>query len=626
MNKKGFSLIEILLVFFVLVLIFLLAIPIVIGIINKSKLNSYKVSSTNVLEAIEYYLTQNQDFKIPSSGIDINNIDKSILKNNDFDEGIIIKNEKEQLEITYLKKDNYCSKGTKGNINVSNKGCGALDESKPTDAYIFFKTSDDKSITVVAQGYDPNSKIISYELSVDEGKYIKNDDPSYNVFNVNINDSLEHTFKVRITNEAGLKIESDKKVFKKEYTFTCDINTDIDCPKNKDYLYSDDFSNWSKDSNLNLLENKDYYINTKNGYHLISINNFSTLLKSSTPVLDDNMIPVIYNSETKKWVKANPNMKYYDYENKLWANAVLVRKNKDENDNNSKDRSYYLSDEAIYEGIYEKDILAFYVWIPKYSYKLWNVNGNNNDIVEIEIGFENNMNTNTGQLPINGNWHIHQAFSYNENINGFWISKYLMSADIDSSCYAFRNKDNCNIDSYNIYSLPSTNKLSNIDLINADSLTTKMNLKNNIYGLSENTQLHVPTNLEYGSVLYLAASKYGSLANNISSTGNETGVYFDLNSNEMVMANYFEKTGKLKIETWPKYIDYYRGITNKSRILGDATLETDKWYDNKNSFINGEEPFMVRGGSNIFAYNSYNGNISDKNYFRTILYIDKTLQ
>lgn len=49
--------------------------------------------------------------------------------------------------------------------------------------------------------------------------------------------------------------------------------------------------------------------------------------KVNIPKLDSGMIPVIYDEEKELWVKAdynNSSNSWYDYDNKMWANAVLV--------------------------------------------------------------------------------------------------------------------------------------------------------------------------------------------------------------------------------------------------------------------------------------------------------------
>lgn len=90
------------------------------------------------------------------------------------------------------------------------------------------------------------------------------------------------------------------------------------------------------------------------------------------PVLDTGMIPVtIANNGTVTTVSEN-DLSWYDYDNKQWANAVLVKETAD-SESASHDRSYYKtnSENGNNVTVTESDILAYYVWIPRYSYKIW---------------------------------------------------------------------------------------------------------------------------------------------------------------------------------------------------------------------------------------------------------------
>ena len=55
---------------------------------------------------------------------------------------------------------------------------------------------------------------------------------------------------------------------------------------------------------------------------------------------------------------------WYNYEFKQWANAVVI-KNSKKNDYNNKSGKIILED----------DILAYFVWIPRFKYKLCNTQG-----------------------------------------------------------------------------------------------------------------------------------------------------------------------------------------------------------------------------------------------------------
>ena len=100
---------------------------------------------------------------------------------------------------------------------------------------------------------------------------------------------------------------------------------------------------------------------------------------ANAPDLSDNMIPVYFDSGSKVWRKADGNngsekYKWYDYDSKMWANAVTVT-------NSSRDT--YLK-ASVGEGIALNDINAMWVWIPRYTYTYLNTNTPE----EIKIKFE----------------------------------------------------------------------------------------------------------------------------------------------------------------------------------------------------------------------------------------------
>ena len=248
----------------------------------------------------------------------------------------------------------------------------------------------------------------------------------------------------------------------------------------------------------------------------------------------------------------------------------------------------------------------------------------------------------------NGAWYTHPAFSTNtEEYHGFWVSKFQNSAGKESSCYLTKEVSSCNIKNLNLYSLPNSNSITNVSISTASLMSNSMVERNNIYGLNSDSSAHVLTNLEWGAIAYLTNSKYGvnqnlsyeniNYLNNLSSstTGNITGV-FDMAGtlSEMVMANYNQDAGKDKKNhsgfkdfgnvDWPSRIDYYNGITYKNRLLGDATGETIGWYDAIYEFVNGEYPFMVRGGTmknqeSIYNFSNTTGSPNESFTFRVVL-------
>ena len=116
-------------------------------------------------------------------------------------------------------------------------------------------------------------------------------------------------------------------------------------------------------------------------YEFVKKNTCSEVVQYvSKPELASSMIPVVY--EDGVWKKADANSKWYNYSEKKWANAVLVREWKG-SESGSKSRYEYL--EAPYGTVInEFDILAYFVWIPRFRYQLFN----SNIPISINIVFE----------------------------------------------------------------------------------------------------------------------------------------------------------------------------------------------------------------------------------------------
>ena len=631
--KKGFTLLEILVIVVVLCIIFLFSIPIVKMIINNSRFGAFENSVYSAIDAVDVYIVNHEWTAIPPEGLEISVLDSSILRNNNFDEGVFVREDK-QVRMIYIKQGDYCAKGTKDKLITTNKGCGALDETAPTKANLFLKNSDKDAIYIVAAGYDPESKIIKYELSVDGKSYYTNSNDANNVFKVELTDNKEHEFKVKVTNEGGKTLESEVKKFKKEQEeiVVYESNELANVQRKKSftfkpisdaiYSYSTDLENWTTfDKQIDISNNDVIYIkeelNNKSKYYTLNISNIDNVLNGAYPVLDEKMIPVVYDGNN--WLVANKNQKYWDYENGIYANMVLVRKNKDLNDDNSHPRDYYLTNDAIGSPVYEKDIVAFFVWIPRYKYRLWDVSGIN-DFNTIEIAFEN-KETELSKGSVNNTFVTHPAFNYVLE-NGFWVSKYQVSVAKDLNCYLAPSKDTCDKNIYDLYSLPNSKPLDYISISNASKLASDLNKQFNIYGLTNNVTPHLLTNLEWGAIAYIESSKYHS--------DGITGVQDIGNTQEYVMGNYNNDTGLNKEDNsgftpdgennWPNhpFIDTYKSISLKGYKIGDATMEVNTKNSN-NEFVNGEKPFMVRGLTNIYSFNSETGSAKQGISFRPVI-------
>ncbi len=255
----------------------------------------------------------------------------------------------------------------------------------------------------------------------------------------------------------------------------------------------------------------------------------------NAPDLVQGLIPVVYDESSSTWVKAdstNNNNSWYNYDNKLWANAVLVT---------STNRSTYQS-ATPGTTISTSDILAFYVWIPRYKYKVWNIskqigaestyayNAKTEGIdIVFEVGtgstgtinceYNYNVGSANGGVDLstttaetctgsNGDYYTHPAFTFgSDELRGFWISKYEISSSSPTT-----TDGGGNVTNLTVRSLPNVNSWRYNTLSNFSTVIQNMQTSNNIYGLSTsrtNTDSHMLTNMEWGAVAYLTNSKYG---------------------------------------------------------------------------------------------------------------------
>ena len=259
------------------------------------------------------------------------------------------------------------------------------------------------------------------------------------------------------------------------------------------------------------------------------------------PVLTDGLIPVVYDESTSKWVKADVESStsaygWYDYDQKKWANAVLVTET---------NRSTYQYSNAG-TTIADADILAFYVWIPRYKYKVWNMSkqiGNSTyDAYNagIDIVFEDGTST-TGTIsctynfnvdPSNGGinlanelaencidssntrYYTHPAFTFgDQELKGFWMGKFELSSSNPATGSSYGGGNSITLTPR---ILPNVTSWRGNYLSNFWKVIYDMQTSNNIYGLPTsrtNVDSHMLTNMEWGAVAYLTNSKYGRCTN-----------------------------------------------------------------------------------------------------------------
>ena len=364
---------------------------------------------------------------------------------------------------------------------------------------------------------------------------------------------------------------------------------------------------------------------------------------ANRPVLAEGMIPITYDGS--KWVKADEYGAYnnwYDYGNQKWANAVMVTSSK---------RDTYMNANAG-TVVPEADILAYFVWIPRYKYKLFNATYKSGTSAQvIDVTFENGTSTTgtvtctyassgaeTCQNKANGNWYTHPAFTLGDTeLEGIWVGKFETTGTTSAPTVKPGVQSLTSMTVANMY---STGKLFRT----MDYLT--------INGANESDS-HMMKNIEWGAVAYLKQSNYGLGITDIginsggtitgggtgtsyttntsqSTTGNITGVY-DMSGGayEFVMGNYKKTAGssELAVSGVPaEHIDIYSGNSVAASHLGDATGETAGWYSDYAGFVNSSTPWFQRSdmyrredSAGVFYFSGYGGSAFSTCSFRVVL-------
>ena len=378
---------------------------------------------------------------------------------------------------------------------------------------------------------------------------------------------------------------------------------------------------------------------------------------ANRPVLAEGMIPITYDGN--KWVKADEYGTYnnwYDYGNQKWANAVMVT--------TAKRDTYMNADVGI--TIPENDILAYYVWIPRYKYKLFNAtyaSGTTEQL--IDVVFENGTPTTgtvtctyasngaeTCQNKANGNWYTHPAFTMinasgnKTEYKGIWVGKFETTGDTTTPTIKPGISSIRNITVGRMYNtgklFRSTNYLTTTGANESDSHITKniewgavAYLKQSIYGLGITDITNNSSSTHSSSSYYTGGGSGTSYKTNTgqSTTGNITGVY-DMTGGafEYVMGNYNKRAGSsaLTVSTVPnEHIDIYSGTSVAASHLGDATGETAGWYGDFAGFVNSSNPWFIRGGyynatyPGVFLFDKSTGGDNYNNSFRVVLSVTK---
>ncbi len=244
----------------------------------------------------------------------------------------------------------------------------------------------------------------------------------------------------------------------------------------------------------------------KSGVH--KDNWIDPILNGADPVLKAPLIPVEIKPNGEVYY-ANEKSEWYNYSEKKWANAVILI-------DNPSNTNYQVGDHII-----EDDIESYFVWIPRYQYKIWDM-GNYAEIIDSKILINNDYDTSLRQaidksriIDIKfgsvanapkmaesdaavGKYYTHPAFTLGDkDLNGIWVGKfetgYKGAKNVAGAQINREEHDNV-IVKPNVYSW---------------RYISIKNMFMTSYNYKRDLDSHMLKNTEWGAITYLSHSEYG---------------------------------------------------------------------------------------------------------------------
>lgn len=145
-------------------------------------------------------------------------------------------------------------------------------------------------------------------------------------------------------------------------------------------------------------------------------------------------------------------------------------------------------------------------------------------------------------------------------------------------------------------------------------LSESINTSTGLASRSNNIDVHLQKNTEYGAMLILGVSDYGKQTGYINNTtgglatttGNKSGVY------ELGTGMEWVAGGVSSAKYNSRYYNLYSS-TESQQHRGDAMVETKKWQSSSSAdWVDRSDGGFQRGRSGVFSYSNYT---VDKSYY-----------
>lgn len=243
--------------------------------------------------------------------------------------------------------------------------------------------------------------------------------------------------------------------------------------------------------------------------------------------LYEGLIPVKIADDGTVTTTSEKSGNWFNYSNREWANAVLVK------NSGVKTREENATPGTVID---TSDILAYYVWIPRFSYKLWTINTSDiGNEQEIDIKFVDVSTKDVGTAI--GSYRTPPAFTFGgEELSGIWVGKFETSHETLSATASGSNRNNLACSNELCTNADGLRAIPNVDSIKYNNIANQfyairsMERNGNAFGINNiDVNSHMLKNSEWGAVAYLSHSKYGInkeiRINNYSSNSDWNGVF-----------------------------------------------------------------------------------------------------
>ncbi len=246
------------------------------------------------------------------------------------------------------------------------------------------------------------------------------------------------------------------------------------------------------------------------------------IVEASGPELLSGMIAVTLEGDTPSnaVAKIADLDSWYDYDNKQWANTVIV----------SNPSTY--TNAAAGTVINKADIISYYVWIPRYEYVVGTE-------LNTQIAFANKEDDKKTSTTT-GEWNTPSAFTNgSKELSGVWVGKYDISTTLENQIFNETEYYKNNLTSLMVTDT-NTYYIDHRSIGELQEEVKTFTTSGNDFGLSSAT---ASVMIDVDVVKYFTYSQYGInqllpksddyiTRNNFTTTGNITGVY-DINLNDL---------------------------------------------------------------------------------------------